>query len=249
MRQKIKSPSIRDCRRILCAAVAAVVVALPAMAVARPVFLGPGNPGAENGPDEWWRAANGSSFLSIDNYDPATGNSDFTLGNRAIDGTNSAEWRAVIFPLGPAAAGAKPITFSFAYKLTNEVKAGDNIRVQLRFFDKTTNYLGQRDYLLGSKSDDSAMTSYKINTARGILAPLKAQVADICVNINVNGDHWSSGAGQFDDFSVTTVPRSPLFMIGIGAAILLGVGALTVLLIQLWRRRAGRNPVTAPGHP
>ena len=81
MRQKNKFPSIRSCRRILCAAVAAVVVALPAMAVARPVFLGPGNPGAENGPDEWWRGANGSSFLSIDNDDPATGNSDFTLGN------------------------------------------------------------------------------------------------------------------------------------------------------------------------
>ena len=249
MRQKNKFPSIRSCRRILCAAVVVVVVALPAMAVARPVFLGPGNPGAENGPDEWWRGANGSSFLSIDNDDPATGNSDFTLGNSAIDGTNSAEWRAVIFPLGPAAAGAKPITFSFAYKLTNEVKAGDNIRVQLRFFDKTTNYLGQRDYLLGSKSDDSAMTSYKTNTARGIVAPLKAQVADICVSINSYGSRWSSGTGRFDDFSVTTAPRSLLFKAGVGAAILLAVGALTVLLIQLWRRRAGRNRVAAPGLP
>jgi hypothetical protein len=235
MRQKIKSPSIRDCRRTLCA----VAVAVACQAAARPVFIGPRNPGAENGPDEWWRAANGSSFLSIDNYDPATGNSDFTLGNNAVEGTNSAEWRAVIFPLGPAVAGAEPITFSFAYKLKDEVKAGDNIRVQLRFFDKATNYLGQRDYLLGSKSDDSAMTSYKTNIARGIHAPLKAQVADICVNINVNGDRWSSGTGRFDDFSVTTVSGwcwAKLLVITV-----LGLGLATTLVVLVVRMRRARR--------
>jgi hypothetical protein len=239
MRQKIKFSSIRDWHRTLCVAVVAVAVALPTMAAARPVMLGPGNPGAENGPDEWWRSANGSSFLSIDNYDPATGNSDFTLGNSAVDGTNSAEWRAVIFPLGPAAAGAEPITFSFAYKLTNEVKAGDNIRVQLRFFDKTTNYLGQRDYLLGSKSDDSAMTSYKTNTARGIHAPLKAQVADVCVNININGDHWSSGTGRFDDFSVTTVPGWRWVKLLVITVLGLGLGTALVVLV-MWMLRTRR---------
>ncbi len=213
-----------------------IAVTLPVMVAARPVMLGPANPGAENGPDAWWRGASGGGFLSIDNYDPATGNSDFTLGNTNLDGTNSAEWRAVIFPLGLAATGAEPITFSFAYKLTNAVKAGDNIHVQLRFFDKSTNYLGQRDYLLGSKSDDSAMTSYKTNTARGILAPSKAQVADICVNINVNGDRWSSGTGRFDDFSVTTVPGwgwvKPLVITGLG----LGLGTALVALVMRMRR-------------
>jgi hypothetical protein len=78
---------------------------------------------------------------------------------------------------------------------------------------------------------------------------LKAQVADICVSINSYGSRWSSGTGRFDDFSVTPVPHSLLFKAGVGTAVLFGVGALTVLLIQLWRRRAGRNPVAAPGLP
>ena len=233
MRPKSKFPTIRDCRRTFCAVVAAIAVALPAMVAARPVMLGPGNPGAENGPDEWWHGASDGSFLSIDNTDPATGNSDFTLGNSAVDGTNSAQWRTVIFPLGPAAAGAKPITFSFAYKLTDEVKAGDNIRVQLCFFDKTTNFLGQRDFLLGSKSDDSAMTSYKTITARGIQAPLRAQVADVRVSINLPGDRWSSGTGRFDDFSVTTVRGWSWAKLLVITALAMG---LMVLLTWIIRR-------------
>jgi len=228
MRHKFKLPSIRDCRQTFCAAVTAVAAALPAMSVARPIFIGPGNPGAENGPHEWWWGACGGSFLSIDDTDPASGTNDFTLGNSTVDGTNSADWRAVIFPLGPAAAGAKPITFSFAYKLTDEVKAGDNIRVQLRFFDKATNFVGERNFWLGSKSGDSAMTGYKTIITRGIHAPPKAQVADVRVSVNLYGDRWSSGTGRFDDFSVTTVSR-------LGQTLLVVFAGLGIVLIIITR--------------
>jgi hypothetical protein len=91
------------------------------------------------------------------------------------------------------------------------------------------------------------MTSYRTITIPGILAPPKARTADVWIDAN-DFDPWVSGTGRFDNFSVTTVPRSLLFKAGVGTAVLLGVGALTVLLIQLWRRRAGRNPVVAPGH-
>ncbi|MGB7745977.1 MAG: hypothetical protein WBN75_01650 [Verrucomicrobiia bacterium] len=230
--------SIRGCRRILCAAAAAVAVALPVLAAARPIMLGPANPGAENGPDEWWRGASGGSFLSIDDTDPASGANDFTLGNSAVDGTNSADWRAVIFPLGPAADGAEPITFSFAYELTDKVKAGDNIRVQLRFFDKATNFLGQREYWLGSKSQDSAMTSYKTVTTGNIHAPPKAQVADIRVSVNLYGDRWSSGTGRFDDFSVTTLPGRRWVRLLVITGLGLGLGtAFVVVVVRMCRAR------------
>ncbi len=238
MRQKTFL-SIRNCRRTLCAAAVAIAVVLPVMAAARPVFIGPGNPGAENGPHEWWWGASGGSFLSIDDTDPASGTNDFTLGNSTVEGTNSADWRAVIFPLGPAAAGADPIIFSFAYKLMDEVKPGDNIRVQLRFFDKTTNFVGQKEFWLGSKSGDSAMTGYKTVIARGIHAPPRAQVADVRVSVNLYGDRWSSGTGRFDDFSVTTVPGwrwvKLLVITGLG----FGLGTALVVL-AMWMLRTRR---------
>jgi hypothetical protein len=82
----------------------------------------------------------------------------------------------------------------------------------------------------------------------GILAPKKARTADIWIDANIF-EPWVSGTARFDVFSVTTVPRSLLFKAGVGTAVLLAVGALTVLLIQLWRQRAGRNRVPATGHP
>jgi hypothetical protein len=94
------------------------------------------------------------------------------------------------------------------------------------------------------------MTSYRTLTMNDIMVPPKARTIDIAIGANQNANEpWASGVARFDDFSVTTVPRSLLFKMGVGTAILLGLGALTALLIQFWRRRAGRNPVAAPGHP
>jgi hypothetical protein len=214
------------------------ILAAPAMATASPVLLGPGNPGAEDGPDAWWRGASGGGYLSIDNTDPASGNNDFTLGNTNLDGDNSADWRSVIFPLGQAAKGAQPMTFSFAYKLTDEVKAGDNMRVQFRFFDHATNFLGQKEFWLGSKSQDSAMNSYKTITVDGIHAPRRAEVADIRASINLYGDRWSSGTGRLDDFSVTTTKRSLLLEVVIPAVALLGITVAAALLLHFRRKRS-----------
>ena len=74
----------------------------------RPMMIGPANPGAENDSDGWWVGASGKSYLLVDHTDPASDTSDFTLGSTNQDG---AEWRSVIFPLGPAAVGASPSPF------------------------------------------------------------------------------------------------------------------------------------------
>jgi serine/threonine protein kinase len=204
------------------------------------IMIGPANPGAENNDAGWWVGAAGGarSFFTIDHTDPASGDHDFTLGNTNLDGDNPAEWRSVIFPLGPAAKGSESITFSFAYKLPDEVTAGDNIRVQLRFFGHKTNYLSGKSVWLGSRSGDSAMTRYKTITVADIQAPPGAVVADVTTSINGYGEHWSSGTARFDDFAVRTSPHSLLFKVGAVAIALIGIGALSTLRVRFWRRSA-----------
>jgi hypothetical protein len=220
------------------------------IASGKQIFLGPPDSGASSAGANWFSGANGGGSVSVDFNDPATtGGCDFTISNTVAGKENNASWRCPNFSLGPAAGGARPITFSFAYKLENPVTAGNNILVMLRFFDSTgTNYISQRTIQVGAHTSDSAMTSYRTITIPGILAPPKARTADVWIDAN-DFDPWVSGTGRFDNISVTTAPRSLLFKAGVGAAILLAVGALTALPIQLWRRRAGRNRVTAPGHP
>ena len=212
--------------------------------------LGPPDSDASSAGANWFAGANGGGSVSVDFNDPATnGGCDFVISNTVAGKENNASWRCPNFSLGPAAGGARPITFSFAYKLENPVTAGNNILVMLRFFDSTgTNYISQRTIQVGAHTSDSAMTSYRTITIPGILAPPKARTADIWIDAN-DFDPWVSGTGRFDDFSVTTVPRSLLFKSLVGVSVLVGVGALTVLLIQLWRRRARANRVSAPGNP
>jgi serine/threonine protein kinase len=220
----------------------------------KPMMLGPANPGAEDGPDGWWVAANGGarSFFIIDHTDPASGDYDFTLGNTNLDGDNSAERRSVIFPLGPAASGARPITFSFAYKLPDEVNAGDNMLVKLRFFDHATNFISEKNFWIGSRSRDSAMTRYKTMTLGDIHAPRRAEVADVIASVNSYGDHWSSGTARFDNFSVTVANHSSLFKAGVVAGAMIGICALILLLVHFWRWSTPvyqSNPVAAQVHP
>ncbi len=197
------------------------------------VVIGPANPGAEDGSDAWWVGASGKGYLFVDQTDSASGTNDFTLGNTNTVGDNSAGWRSVIFPLGPAAAGAKPITFSFAYKLIDDVNPGDNVHVQLRFFDRTTNWLREKDFVLGDSSHDSAMLRYKTVTAGGIYAPSRAKLADINVFVNAFGRKWSSGEARFDDFSVTTTTN--YWLPCILATALLGIMG-TVMLVSHFRQ-------------
>jgi hypothetical protein len=213
------------------------------------IHLGPPESGTWSGSSKWLTGAYGAASTSYDFNDPANGVCAFVISNTVAGKENNADWRCEPFSLGPAAGGARPVTFSFAYKLSDRVAAGNNLHVQLRFFDSTgTNFLGERVYPIGARTGDSAMTNYRTLTMNGIVAPRKARTADITVNANTF-EPWVSGTARFDDFSVTTEPRPLLFKVAVGAAVLLGICALTLLLIQLWRRRTGRNPVAAPGHP
>jgi hypothetical protein len=213
------------------------------------IFLGPAESGTWSGSSRWFTGASGAAEASYDFNDPAKGVCAFVLSNTVAGKENTASWRCPNFSLGPAAGGARPITFSFAYKLSDQVAARNNIQVQLRFFDSTgTNFIGEQVIPVGARTSDSAMTDYRTLTMNGILAPTRARTADIWIDANIF-EPWVSGTARFDDFSVTTVPRSMLFKVGVGAAVLLGVCALNLLLIQLWRRSPGRNRVIAPGHP
>jgi hypothetical protein len=202
------------------------------------IFLGPAGSGASSGGANWLTGANGAGFTSVDFDDPANGGCDFTISNTIAGAENNADWRCVPFSLGPATGGARPITFSFAYKLVDRVAARNNIHVQLRFFDSTgTNFIGERVIPVGAHTSDSAMTDYRTLTINGILAPPRARTADIWIDANIF-EPWVSGTGRFDNFSVTTSPRSLLFKAGVVVTVLIGICALTMLLIHFWRRSA-----------
>jgi hypothetical protein len=205
------------------------------------IFLGPAGSGTWDGSSKWLTGENGAASTSYDFDDHARGVCAFVISNTVAGKGNTADWRCVPFSLGPAAGGAKPITFSFAYKLSDRVAAKNNILVQLRFFDSTgTNFIGQQVIPVGTRTSDSAMADYRTLTINGIQAPTRARTVDIWVDANIF-EPWVSGTAHFDDFSVTTLPRSLLFKMMVGTAVLLGIGTLTLLLIQLWRRNTRRQ--------
>jgi serine/threonine protein kinase len=164
----------------------AACVALAVFAVLflfqKQIVLGPPDSGGAG--ENWFTGVNGGGSVSADFDDPATkGGCDFTLNNTVAGKGNLADWRSQNFALGPAAAGARPITFSFSYKLPDTVNGQDNIRVELRFFDKTgTNYHAEKMILVGSATSDSGMTRYKRVVVGNILAPRNAQTADVRIN-------------------------------------------------------------------
>ena len=211
-----KNPS---CRKAVSMVAVLFVATISAWSDPKQILLGPPDGGAEQG-DQWYFGTNDAAYLFVDNSDPNRGNNDFTLGNKTAGETNRADWRSQLFKLGPAAGGAEPMTFSFAYKFPGKVNAGDNIAVFFRFFDETgTNFLGQHYIPLGSSSGDSEMTGYRtatltglraVKNATGIRLPKGARTvtADIWVTCNIFGP-WTSGDARFDDFSVTTQPAPP----------------------------------------
>jgi serine/threonine protein kinase len=208
------------------------------------VRLGPPSSDASSAGANWFPDAKGGGYASVDFNDPATkGGCDFVLGNtsNAVAGVeNYADWRSPIFPLGPAAGGARPITFSFAYKLDDPVAAGNNLRVQMCFWDSTgTNFMGERDIDVGAHTVDSAMTSYRTLTINGIMAPPKARTIYIAILANkIPDEPWVSGAGRFDNISVTTTTHSLLLRAVVVAAFLAAIYALIMLLVHFWRRSA-----------
>ena len=210
------------------------VLTVPAGAMAGLISLGPSNPGAEHGSEDWLYGTNGAAWVTVDDSDPATGEHDFALGNNNAGHENRADWRSHIFPLGPAANGARPITFSFAYKFPDKVNQRENMQVFLRFFDAAgTNFFGQKIFRVGSHTGDSKMAGYRTMTITDILAPRKARTADIWVTANI-WEPWTSGVGRFDDFSVTTVSRlGRMLLVVLGGS----VAALIIIAIAVMKSR------------
>ena len=228
-------------RRIVWVIVAAGITAASAMANAHPIFLGPANPGAESGSTKWIREAKGSGSMSIERDDPANGHSYFSIGiaSSSSEPTNQADFRSDKFSLGQATEAQRPITLSFAYKLPDKVKSGDNIALYFRFFDAKKKFLDQTMILIGSSTDDSEMTPYKTMTVTNILAPDKAVTADIWVTANAF-EPWTSGTAQFDDFSVTINSVVPWVRIFVIIFIFIVPTALLFWTLYLRRRRIGR---------
>ncbi len=167
-------------------------------------LLGPLNPGAEEGCEHWYHGMDGKGELLTDNSDPASGENDFTIENSGTDRRDHAEWRCETFSLGAGTNGSRPIRFSFDYKLPGRVKDGDNLRVQLRFYDQNKNFMEQKEFWVGTSSHDSGMSSYKTITNEDILPPAGARAADVTMTANLyEGDRWSSGTARFDNVFVT----------------------------------------------
>jgi hypothetical protein len=166
--------------------------------------------GHTNNPESWYNGQYGAASISIDWGDPSeNGGYDFVINNTNAGPENKADWRSQPFPLGPAAGGANPINFSVAYKLPDTVVRRNNIHVQLRFFDSTgTRFISEKVIPVGAQTGDSEMTSYKTITMSGIIAPKRAQTADVWINAG-SFDPWTSGNAQFANISVTTVSKYP----------------------------------------
>jgi hypothetical protein len=208
-----------------------------------PVVLGPLNPGAERGTDNWYRGTNGEAWVSVDDSDAATGGSDFSIGNKASGKPNSADWRSQMFPLGRAARGGSPITFSFAYKLPEKLNGRENIQVFLRFFDAAgTNFFGQRIFRIGSHTGSSGMTNYQKVLVSDIRSPRRAQAADVWITANIF-EPWTSGCVRFDDFSATTTPGMSLAMFTLYSA--MGGIATVIAIMAAKSRRKPRAHVPA----
>ena len=207
--------------------------------------------GTWSGSSKWPNGMYGAASTSYDFNDASHGACAFVISNTVAGQENKADWRCELFSsdLRPEAPGPSP--FVRLQALGSCRRQRKNIHVMLRFWDSTgTNYVGGRDSQcrrphrrfghdqLPNTHDERDHGSAESPDGRCYFQRLST--AD---------EPWTSGTARFDDFSVTTVPRSLLFKAGVGAAILLAVGALTGLLIQLWRRCAGRNRVAAPGLP
>jgi uncharacterized protein (TIGR03435 family) len=181
-----------------------IAAATPIVAEKNQLVIGPLNPGAEDGCKHWYHGIVGSALLLTDGTDPGTGDNDFTLENSSTNRYDHADWRSEHFSLGAATNGTRPLKFSFDYKLPGPVKDADNLRVQLRFYDHATNFINEKNFWVGSKTHDSAMTKYETFVADDIVTPAGAQVSDVVLSANFYPeDLWSSGPARFDNILVT----------------------------------------------
>jgi hypothetical protein len=183
-------------------------------------FLGPSDPGAELDPTQWFHGdAAPDSHAIIITSDFHSGTHAFQLDSdtnfgpadfRSGDGSTNPGGEQK-FSLGAAAAHAKPITFSFWYKLPDGAPAGEDVRMQLRYWNANneSEFVGEDNINLGSSSGDTApMTAWKKFTLVDAVSqmqggsgiPEHANFADI--RFSVNNFTLFDGRALFDDFSV-----------------------------------------------
>ncbi len=214
---------------ILAAAGTAVFLSAQ-IAGAQTVFLGPQNPTIDGNAD-FWNFGGASGWSAEDGYIAGTG----TLDLGATDTGTSGDFRADIFALEQAAGGAEPITISFQFMFTEEVQAGNNIRVGLRFHTSTTSdsFTGEQNFYVGTDNGDgSLLNQWQTFSQDGIFAPGDALGGDIRTSINIFGDDtWASGDVHFDNFSVSTVPEPGTYAL-IGGLLALGAVVLRRRLLQ-----------------
>lgn len=194
-------------QRVCTVAVPTLVLAWPAASLKADTFLGPLNPGFEQGSTDWNAGGTGGAAGSIDFDNPGT-NGPTDPGTNCVaetsDGTGNTDFRANAFPLGLASRGTNQVTFSFDYNILNPVNSGNNVRVGLRFFDVTGgNFQGENNSHVGSDNNDVGGDGWHHYSVTAT-PPSTAYTADVRVSMNVFGDDtWSSGTVLFDNFSVT----------------------------------------------
>lgn len=224
-------------------AVPIVLLGILALPTSAGTFLGPADPGAEQGSypfNSWFTGASGAGF--VDTHDPSNpyaGSYDFKVGNTVAStpftGGNYGDFRSVAFALGDAAHGNQPISFGFAYQLPGAVATGDNLFAELIFWQSYGNngdgdgYLGEYNVALGSSSGDTSMATYSLFSHDGIVAPAAAEFAAVRFTANIFIP-WSSGTAYVDQISVVTyavgVPEIGIESLGTTLALIGGVLAL-----------------------
>lgn len=201
-------------RRLLtCVAVTVLVSAMTAHALT----IGPLNPGAESNSDDWFQGASAPvSWTAISETGGVAGSKAFEIG--ATQTGVGADWRCAQFDLGPAANGAAPVDFSFEYLIAGTVPGGQNVRIDLRFWDNGGNFAGERNVFIGADSGDSNMAGFKLYSLTGVAVPAQAVTADIRPSLNLFTS-WSAGSVYLDNFAVTTIPEPlSVSLFGLAAA-------------------------------
>jgi hypothetical protein len=220
--------------------------------------IGPANPGFEYGTLSWNQGGSGGTAGSV-GFANSPANGPSAAGTNCIsetsNGTGNVDFRSDYFPLGAAANGAAPVTFSFDYNIQNTVTAGNQIRVGLRFEDATGGFLGEHNSYIGTPNGDVGGNHWRHFSVTTVPNSTSALNADIRVSMNLFGDdHWTLGTVLFDNFSVIVGSNNVPLTSNITIGALSGVAATQRIVGGTYAPTdADGDPLTvtsvgAPGH-